>query len=65
MKVTEPEPEPYSTLPEGLRKILNQVDRDREAGDFITDSRWPGAWFSPQAAAELAALEIESEQGDE
>jgi hypothetical protein len=63
--VTEPEPEPYSTLPEGLRKILNQADRDREAGDFITDSRWPGVQLSPQAAASLAALEIESEQCDE
>jgi hypothetical protein len=59
MEEPEPEPEPYSSLPERLRIILDQADRDCEAGLSITDPKRPGVRFSPAAAAVLMAFELE------
>jgi hypothetical protein len=53
------EPEPYESLPPRLRDILRQADADREAGLFVSDGRYPGVKFSPQAAGALIALEAE------
>lgn len=45
-----------------LREILLQADRDSTDGAMVGDPRFPGVKFSPQAAAELAALEFEEQQ---
>lgn len=46
-----------------LREVLRQAEKDASGGDMVADPRYPGLKFSPQAAAELAALEFE-QQGD-
>lgn len=48
-----------------LHGILRQAEQDRDEGSMISDSRYPGLKFSPQAAAELAALEFEKQQPEE
>lgn len=47
-----------------LHGILRQAERDREEGSMVSDGRYPGLRFSPAAAAELAALEFEGQQGE-
>jgi len=42
--------------------ILAQAKADSAAGAYITDPRYPRLQFSPQAAAQLAALEFEAGQ---
>lgn len=39
---------------------LDQAARDEDAGPGITDARWPNLRFTPQAAAQLAAMEFEA-----
>jgi hypothetical protein len=53
---------PVVQLPPGhpINEIIAQSARDFEAGHYVTDPRWPGARFSPGAAAALLALEIET-----
>jgi hypothetical protein len=52
---------PVDQPPPGHRfnDIIAQTERDFEAGHLVTDPRWPGARFSPAAAAQLLALELE------
>jgi|SRR6185437_4676984 len=42
-----------------LREILRQAKEDRAAGNMVSSPGYPGLQFSPQAAAELAAMEFE------
>jgi hypothetical protein len=48
-----------------MRAVLDQARQDAEDGNMVSDGRYPGVKFSPQAAAELAALEFEARQQEE
>ena len=43
-----------------LEAKLDQATKDFDAGISVEDSRFPGVLLSPQAAAQLAAMEFES-----
>jgi hypothetical protein len=47
-----------------LRAELGQARQDAGDGSMVSDGRYPGVKFSPQAAAELAALEFEAQQDE-
>jgi hypothetical protein len=48
-----------------MREILRQAAKDSVDGLMVTDPRYPGVRFSPQAAAAIAALEFEEQQDGE
>jgi hypothetical protein len=47
-----------------MREVLDQAKRDHDEGLLVSDGRFPGVRFTPGAAAALAALEFEEQQGE-